>query len=120
MTRGTTRAHIARAALEGIALQVTDVLEAMQADSGLPLAELRVDGGAAANNMLMQMQADVLGMSVVRPKNAERPRWARRILRGWLWGTGRIRKRLPDSGKWIACSSRRWSDTRNRSAKSWQ
>jgi glycerol kinase len=71
MTRGTTRAHIARAALEGITLQVADVLEAMQADSGLPLAELRVDGGAAANDLLMQMQADVLGVRVVRPKNAE-------------------------------------------------
>ncbi|HZY63591.1 MAG TPA: glycerol kinase GlpK [Edaphobacter sp.] len=71
MTRGTTKAHIARAALEGIALQVADVLEAMQADSGLQLAELRVDGGAAANDLLMQMQADVLGVRVVRPKNAE-------------------------------------------------
>jgi len=71
MTRGTSRAHIARAALEGIALQVTDVLEAMQTDSGLPLAQLRVDGGASANNLLMQIQADVLGIDVVRPKNAE-------------------------------------------------
>ncbi len=71
MTRGTTRAHIARAALEGIALQVTDVLGAMQADSGLPLAQLRVDGGASANDLLMQIQADVLGIDVVRPKNAE-------------------------------------------------
>jgi glycerol kinase len=71
MTRGTTRAHIARAALEGIALQAADVLEAMQSDSGLPLAQLRVDGGAAANNLLMQIQADVLGIEVVRPKNAE-------------------------------------------------
>jgi glycerol kinase len=71
MTRGTTRAHIARAALEGIALQVTDVLGAMQADSGLSLAELRVDGGASANGLLMQIQADVLGINVVRPKNAE-------------------------------------------------
>ncbi len=71
MTRGTTRAHIARAALDGIALQVTDVLRAMQADSGLPLAELRVDGGASANGLLMQIQADVLGINVVRPKNAE-------------------------------------------------
>jgi glycerol kinase len=71
LTRGTTRAHIARAALEGIALQVKDVLEAMQADSGLPLAQLRVDGGASANNLLMQIQADVLGIDVVRPKNAE-------------------------------------------------
>jgi glycerol kinase len=71
MTRGTTSAHIARAALEGIALQVMDVLTAMQADSGLDLAELRVDGGASANNMLMQMQADVLGVKVIRPENAE-------------------------------------------------
>jgi len=71
MTRGTTRAHIARAALEGIALQVTDVLEAMQIDAGLPLAELRVDGGASQNNLLMQIQSDVLGIPVVRPKNAE-------------------------------------------------
>ena len=71
MTRGTTKAHIARAALEGIALQVVDVLEAMQADSGLPLKELRVDGGASANNMLMQLQADLLGVRVVRPRNTE-------------------------------------------------
>jgi len=71
MTRGTTRAHIARAALEGIALQVADVLEAMQLDSGLPLSQLRVDGGASANNLLMQIQSDVLGIGVVRPKNAE-------------------------------------------------
>ncbi len=71
MTRGTTKAHIARAALEGIALQVVDVLEAMQADSALPLKELRVDGGASANNMLMQLQADLLGVRVVRPRNTE-------------------------------------------------
>jgi glycerol kinase len=54
-----------------IALQAADVLEAMQSDSGLPLAQLRVDGGAAANDLLMQIQADVLGIQVVRPKNAE-------------------------------------------------
>ena len=71
MTRGTSKAHIARAALEGIALQVTDVLESMQADSGVSLSELRVDGGASANNMLMQLQANLLGVQVVRPKNAE-------------------------------------------------
>jgi glycerol kinase len=71
MTRGTSRAHIARAALEGIALQVADVLEAMQSDSGLALSQLRVDGGASANNLLMGIQADVLGIRVVRPKNAE-------------------------------------------------
>jgi glycerol kinase len=67
MTRGTTRGHIARAALEGIAFQVADVLSAMEADSGIKLKELRVDGGACANNLLMQFQADILGVPVVRP-----------------------------------------------------
>ena len=71
LTRGSTRAHIARAALEGIALQVVDVLKAMQADSGIRLKELRVDGGACANNLLMQMQSDLLGVPVVRPKVTE-------------------------------------------------
>lgn len=71
MTRGTSRAHIARAALEGIALQAADVLQAMQSDSGLALSELRVDGGASANNLLMQIQSDVLGIRVVRPTNSE-------------------------------------------------
>jgi glycerol kinase len=67
LTRGTTRAHIARAALEAIAYQVAEVLTAMQTDAGIKLAELRVDGGAANNNLLMQLQADMLGVPVVRP-----------------------------------------------------
>ena len=67
MTRGTTRAHIARAALEAIAYQTKDVLVAMEQDSGRPLDILRVDGGATANSLLMQFQADVLGVSVQRP-----------------------------------------------------
>ena len=71
LTRGTTAGHIARAALEGIAFQVADVLEVMREDSGIKLAELRVDGGASANNLLMQFQADILGVSVVRPKVVE-------------------------------------------------
>jgi len=71
LTRGSNRAHIARAALEGIAFQVADVLAAMESDSGVPLAELRVDGGAASNNLLMQMQADLLGVPVTRPSNPE-------------------------------------------------
>jgi glycerol kinase len=66
LTRGTTRAHIARATLEGIALQVTDILTAMQADSGITIPELRVDGGASANRLLMQLQADLLGVPVVQ------------------------------------------------------
>jgi glycerol kinase len=71
LTRGTSKAHIARAALEGIAYQVADILEAMQADSGIQLTELRVDGGASANNLLMQFQSDLLGVPVVRPRTLE-------------------------------------------------
>jgi len=71
LTRGTTAAHIARAALEGIALQVRDVLLAMEADAHIRLKELRVDGGACANNLLMQIQADLLNVPVVRPRVAE-------------------------------------------------
>ncbi|MBT9393924.1 glycerol kinase GlpK [Hymenobacter sp. NST-14] len=71
MSRATTAAHIARAAVEAIAYQTMDVLRAMQADSGLPLAELRVDGGAAANDLLMQFQADVLPARVIRPRVTE-------------------------------------------------
>src|SRR5712692_8266930 len=71
LTRGTSRAHIARAALESIAFQSAEVLEAMQKDAGEKLAELRVDGGAAANDLLMQFQADLLGVPVVRPKVLE-------------------------------------------------
>jgi glycerol kinase len=71
MTRGTTRAHIARAALESIAFQTADLIEAMQQDCGRPLAELRVDGGAARNDLLMQFQADLLGVPVLRPVNTE-------------------------------------------------
>ncbi len=71
LTRGTTKAHIARAALEGIAYQVSDVLDAMQSDSGIQLTELRVDGGASANDLLMQFQADLLSVPVVRPRVLE-------------------------------------------------
>ncbi|HVZ43805.1 MAG TPA: glycerol kinase GlpK [Ramlibacter sp.] len=71
MTRGTTRAHIARAALEAIALQSADVFGAMTRDSRIALKELRVDGGASRNNLLMQMQADFLGAPVVRPQVTE-------------------------------------------------
>ena len=71
MTRGTTRAHIARAALEAIAFQSTELLQAMERDAGQRLSELRVDGGAAHNDLLMQFQADLLGVPVVRPRVTE-------------------------------------------------
>ncbi len=71
ITRGTTKAHIARAALEAIAFQSAELIEAMAADSGIALTELRVDGGATANNLLMQTQANLLGVPVVRPRVTE-------------------------------------------------
>jgi glycerol kinase len=71
ITRGTTAAHFARAALESIAFQVADVLDIMQKDSKLPIKELRVDGGASANNLLLQFQADLLQVPVVRPRVTE-------------------------------------------------
>jgi glycerol kinase len=71
ITRGTTAAHIARAALDGIAFQVTDVLKAMENDAQIQIKELRVDGGAVVNNLLMQFQADLLGVPVVRPQSTE-------------------------------------------------
>jgi glycerol kinase len=71
ITRGTTAAHIARAALEGIAFQTMDIVGAMEKDAGVKLSELKVDGGASRNNLMMQFQADVLDTSVIRPKVTE-------------------------------------------------
>ena len=71
ITRGTTAAHIARASIESIALQTMDVLHAMNADAGLPITELRVDGGATANDLLMQFQSDLLDCKVIRPQITE-------------------------------------------------
>ncbi len=71
LTRGITAGHFARAALEGIALQCADVLDAIESDSGLKCEELRVDGGAAANDLLLQIQSDIMGVRIVRPKNLE-------------------------------------------------
>ena len=71
LTRGATAAHIARAALEGIAFQTMDIVEAMKKDAGVDLKELKVDGGASRNNFLMQFQSEVLGVEVIRPKVTE-------------------------------------------------
>tara|TARA_E500000331_G_C16976263_1_gene591521 strand:- start:13 stop:735 length:723 start_codon:yes stop_codon:yes gene_type:complete len=71
LTRGSNAGHIARAALEGIAYQVADVVKAMEKDAGLKLKELRVDGGASLNNLLMQFQSNLLGVPVLRPKVSE-------------------------------------------------
>ncbi|MFC6051298.1 glycerol kinase [Acinetobacter sp. Ac_877] len=82
MSRGTTKAHIARAALEAIAFQVSDVLSAMQSDITQPLKELRVDGGASQNDMLMQFQADILNVPVLRPKMLESTAWGAAAMAG--------------------------------------
>ena len=71
LTRGTTAGHLARAALEGIAFQVADVLDVMRTDADSAITELRVDGGAATNDLLLQFQADLLRVPVVRPKTTE-------------------------------------------------
>lgn len=71
LTRGTTAAHIARATLEGIAFETMDIVHAMEKDAGMKLAELKVDGGASRNNLMMQFQADILGTKVIRPKVTE-------------------------------------------------
>lgn len=98
LTRGTTAANLARAALEGIAFQVADVLEVMREDSGIQLNELRVDGGAAANNLLMQFQADILRVPVVRPKVTETTALGAAFLAGLAVGFWRDEKDI--QGLW--------------------
>jgi glycerol kinase len=100
MTRGTTRAHIARAALEGIAYQVADILNAMQADAGVKLRELRVDGGASTNNLMMQFQADILGVPVVRPVVTETTALGAAYLAGL--GVGLWKKPADIASQWQA------------------
>jgi glycerol kinase len=86
LTRGSNRAHIARAALESIAFQTADLIDAMREDARHPLAELRVDGGAARNDLLLQFQADLLGVPVLRPTNTETTAFGAAALAGL--GTG--------------------------------
>jgi glycerol kinase len=131
ITRGTTAGHLARAALEGIAFQVADVLAAMEADSGVPVSELRVDGGATANDLLMQFQAELVGVPVVRPRVQETTALGAAYLAGLAVGvwkdTGEI------SARWQAEKTfepsmeparaaelrRRWSRAVER-AKAWE
>jgi glycerol kinase len=131
ITRGTTSAHIARAALESIAFQVSDLLDAMAADAGIALTELRVDGGAAVNNTLMQFQADLLGVPVVRPAVTETTALGAAYLAGLAVGfwpsvdaiTGqwkvdrRFEPAMPRSA--TATLRERWSEALQRS-KGWE
>lgn len=131
LTRGATRAHLARAALEGIAFQVADVLDVMKEDAGLALSELRVDGGAAANNLLMQFQADILGVPVICPRVVETTALGAAYLAGLTAG---FWKDLPDvQTAWspercfeprmppdeVAHRRSRWAEALNR-ARDWE
>ena len=98
ITRGTTREHLARAALESMAYQTRDVLDAMQKDAGIDLANLRVDGGAAANNLLMQFQADLLGVPIRRPVVAETTALGAAYLAGLAVGYWKDRSDI--AGNW--------------------
>jgi glycerol kinase len=89
LTRGSSRAHLARAALDAIALQCADLAEAMHRDAGFAVTELRVDGGAVVNNLLMQIQADVLATNVVRPRVTETTALGAAYLAGLAVGTWR-------------------------------
>jgi len=98
ITRGTTAAHIARATLESIAFQTADLLRAMEEDSGIGLRELRVDGGATANGLLMQFQADILGVPVVRPRISETTALGAAYLAGLAVGYWSDRSEI--AGQW--------------------
>ncbi len=88
LTRGTHTGHIARAALESIAFQTADVLKVMESDSGIRIEELRVDGGATANNLLMQIQSDISEISIIRPKVTETTALGAAYLAGLAVGYG--------------------------------
>ncbi len=131
LTRGSTAAHIARAALESIAYQTADVIHAMEADSGISLTQLRVDGGATANNLLMQFQADVLGVPVVRPTVKETTALGAAYLAGlavgyWqsvdeisvLWQVDRTFEPSMDRAK-VEALTARWNKALER-AKAWE
>ena len=110
MTRGTGRAHIARAALEAIALQVVDVLSAIERDAGMQLTMLRADGGAAANNLLMQMQADLLGIPVARPKVTETTALGAAYLAGLATGFWTDVKDIEQRWQLDHCFEPTWKD----------
>jgi len=100
LTRGSNRSHIARAALDSIAFQTRDVLKAMEADSGIPIRELRVDGGATVNNLLMQFQSDILDVNVVRPEIIETTALGAAYLAGLAVGFWRSPEDI--SSYWVA------------------
>jgi glycerol kinase len=119
ISRGTSAAHIARAALEAMALQNVDLVRAMEQDAGRPLASLRVDGGAVRNDLLMQMQADLLGVPLLRPAMAESTALgaARLAARGLGLESGR--RKPPNSGMTVF-EPRMTAAERDRSMARWR
>jgi glycerol kinase len=128
LTRGSTAGHLARAALESIAYQVADLLDAMQRDAGHPVEELRVDGGASANDSLMQFQCDLLRVPVVRPAATETTALGAAYLAGLgvgFWKSihetttkgRRFEPKMPASQ--VTALRQRWNEAVSRS-KSWE
>jgi len=114
LTRFATKAHLARAALEAVALQTREVADAMAADSGVTLTELRVDGGMTANDLLMQMQADVLGVDVVRPVVAETTAlgaaYAAGLAVGYWSSPEDIVANWAEDRRWVPQQGQQWRD----------
>ena len=102
MTRGTNRRHLARAVVECMAYQTADVVGLMQEESGVKLAELRVDGGASVMPFLLQFQADLLGVTVRRPVIPETTALGAALLAGLATGYGRVLQRSRSAGCWTA------------------
>ena len=127
ITRGTTAAHIARAALEGIAFQTMDIVRAMEKDAGVPLAELKVDGGASRNNLMMQFQADILGANVVRPVVTETTAMGAAYLAGLAVGywesldeikaQWQVERSFQPTGADMTPAKEGWADAINRTVK---
>ncbi|HEU5223233.1 MAG TPA: glycerol kinase GlpK [Candidatus Lumbricidophila sp.] len=121
LTRYVTKAHIARAALESIAFQTRDVVDAVNADTGVPLTELRVDGGAAANSLLLQFQSDLLDVPVVRPVVAETTAlgaaYAAGLAVGFWSGTDELRANWQEDRRWYPTMS---TEERDRLYRAWQ
>ena len=120
LTRGTGRAHIVRAALESIAYQSADVITAMASDSSMKSTVLRVDGGASANNFLMQFQADILGVRVLRPKVIETTAMGAAMLAGravGIWNDSDLRSLQEPDREFVPNMD---DVTRNKLLKQWQ
>ena len=109
LTRAATKAHLARAALEAICYQTRDVMDAMVADSGVPMKEMRVDGGITANSLCMQMQADVMGIDITRPLVTETTAlgaaYAAGLAVGYWKNTDELKKQWQQSRRWHPTST---------------